>query len=185
MDVTQETWQAEVIARSRDEPVVVDFWADWCGPCHALAPVLERETTSRGVRLVKLDVDANPTLAAEYGIRGIPAVKAFRGGRVVGEFTGAVAPPVVADFLDGLTQPSGAERLMDELRAAGELPDVVAAYDEGDHEQALALLLDEAARRSDGERDRIRALMVALFDELGHDDPLVTGYRRRLATLLF
>jgi thioredoxin len=185
MDVTKDTWQTDVIERSRKEPVVVDFWADWCGPCHALAPVLEQETDKRGLLLAKLDVDAYPALAAEYDIRGIPAVKAFRNDRVVDGFTGAVSPALVADFLDRLTRPSEAEGLIAELRMSGELPDVVAAYDAGDHERALELLLAEAERRTNDDRDRIRKLMVALFVERGQDDPVAATYRRRLATLLF
>lgn len=185
MDVTEATWETDVIERSHDQPVVVDFWADWCGPCHALGPVLERETAARDLPLAKLDVDASPDLAAQYDIRGIPAVKAFRNGRVVSEFTGAVSPTIVADFLDKLDQPSDAERLVAELRESGELPEVVTAYEAGDHERALELLLAEAERRANGDRDRIRKLMVALFEELGQDDPVAAKYRRRLATLLF
>lgn len=185
MDVTEATWQTDVIERSHEQPVIVDFWADWCGPCHALGPVLERETAARDLPLAKLDVDANPNLANEYGIRGIPAVKAFRNGRVASEFTGALSQQLVANFLDGLSQPSEAERLMAELRESGELPDVVAAYEAGDHERALELLLAEAELSDGAQRDRIRRLMVALFGELGQDDPTAAKYRRRLATLLF
>ena len=188
MDVTEATFESEVVERSRERPVVVDFWADWCGPCHALAPVLEREVATRDGRLtlVKVDVDANPRLADEYGIRGIPAVKAFRDGRVVSEFVGAQSPPSVASFLDGLLAPSPGERLLAELRESGERPELLAALERGDHESALELLLDEVRKEADPERrDELRRRMVALFDELGVDDPLSVRYRRQLATALY
>jgi putative thioredoxin len=112
VDVTEATFESAVIKRSHEIPVVVDFWAAWCAPCRILGPVLEREVARRDgvVELVKLDVDANPNLAGEYGIQGIPAVKGFRDGRVVAEFVGAQPAPAVARFLDSLV-PSQAELL--------------------------------------------------------------------------
>jgi len=187
MDATDETFYRDVLERSHDLPVVVDFWAEWCDPCHALAPVLEREAAEREgqVVLAKVDVDANLELATHYGIRSIPAVKAFRRGQVVAEFTGVRSAPAVAEFLDALLGPSDVERLVAELRESGEEPEVADALEAGDYERALSLLLDEARSANGDRRTRVRELMVAIFRELGQDHPLSVRYRRRLATALY
>jgi putative thioredoxin len=186
MDVTDETFYAEVLQRSHETPVVVDFWADWCGTCKTLEPVLEREIAARpGLELARVDVEANKQLADHYGIRGIPAVKAFRNGRVVSEFTGAQSPQTVASFLDGLLGPTPRERLIEELRGRGDRPDVLAALEAGDDERALDLLLEAVPEAAGDEREEIRRLMVTLFEELGQEHELSTRYRRALASALY
>ena len=187
MDATDQTFDDVVLARSHERPVVVDFWAEWCGPCHALAPVLEGAVAEHdgAVELVKVDVDANTELASQFDVSGIPAVKAFRDGRVVREFVGAQSPTSVSAFLDAILAPPRADALVEELRATGELPDVLAALDAGDMERALGLLVEAVPSADPDEKERLRDLAVALFERLGQDDPLVTGFRRRLATALY
>jgi putative thioredoxin len=120
-DVDEAEFEQRVLERSKEVPVVVDFWADWCGPCKQLTPALERAAEARAgkVELAKVDVEKNPQLQAAFRIQGIPSVKAFRDGRVAAEFTGAIPPAEVERFFDGLV-PSEA----DELVASGDEQDL-------------------------------------------------------------
>jgi putative thioredoxin len=187
-DATEADFEQTVIERSRRLPVVVDFWAAWCAPCRQLTPVLEQAVTERAgkLALAKVDTETNQRLAAAFGIQGIPAVKAFKDGRIESEFTGAQPPAVVARFLDALL-PSEADALVaagaeDDLRRALELEPSRAdagvalariLVARGEREDALSILAEFpgsfaaeglAARLRLEEDEELRAAFAALDD---------------------
>ena len=155
MDVSESNFESAVLKRSHSVPVVVDFWADWCGPCRQLGPVIERGVAARQgmVELAKVDVDANPMLARAYRIQSIPAVKAFKDGAVVSEFVGALPPAQVELFLDSLV-PSEADALvaqgdeaslrraveLEPTRADAAVPLAKILHGRGEDDEALELL---------------------------------------------
>jgi len=137
VDVTDATFETDVVEASRRTPVVVDFWAPWCGPCRALAPILEKLAAEYGGRFVlaKLNTDENPRAASQFAIRSIPAVKAFRDGKVAAEFMGAIPESAVREFL-GRILPTPAQK----LRSAAQT-----ALAEGDFEAAETRLREALA----------------------------------------
>ncbi|MCA9671691.1 MAG: thioredoxin [Myxococcales bacterium] len=152
-DVDTAQFESAVIERSRQVPVLVDFWAAWCGPCRTLGPVLEAAVAERGgeVELVKVDVDANQELAGRYQVRGIPAVKAFVDGKVVDEFVGAQDRRAVDIFISRVVPPPEAKALAKATAAIDGQ-----RYDEA--EALLAPLLENAFFHDQAQLLRARAL---------------------------
>lgn len=157
IDVTDATFEQEVVTRSAEVPVVVDLWAPWCGPCRTLGPLLEQvvDETAGQVALVKVNVDENPQVSAAFAVQSIPAVYALRDGKVIDGFIGALPESAVREFVDRLTEtPSEADELVSKgdeasLRQALELdPDNTAAVtglaeillDRGEADDALSIL---------------------------------------------
>jgi putative thioredoxin len=161
-DVTDASFQTDVLDRSSTNPVVVDLWAPWCGPCRTLGPILEKVVDETGgkVELVKVNVDENPQVSAAFRVQGIPAVYAVADGKVVDGFVGAQPEAQVREFIDRLL-PSEAELALEELVAAGDEASLRAALDQKpDHHDAIVALAELlAARRTNGDTDEALALL--------------------------
>jgi putative thioredoxin len=184
-DVNEESFERLVVQQSYERPVVLDFWAEWCGPCRALGPLLERLVAEQkgAVALAKINVDECQTLAMHFGIEAIPAVKAVREGQIVLEFNGVLPEPQLREFLDRL-RPSEADRL---ARQAAELEAKDPAGAERLYRQALAK--DE---RSDAARVGLARVLVAqkkddevaaLLEPVGTEGPLGAEAQRLLGEI--
>ena len=200
VDVTDATFQSEVLDRSATHPVIVDLWAPWCGPCRTIGPILERATddTEGQVILVKVNVDENPEISKAFQVQSIPAVYALRNGEVVDGFVGAYPEHVIEQFVQAL-MPSAEQNELAALIAAGDESslrgaleiepgneDAIIALGEllvgtGNGEEALGLLaripesertrkVAAAARLIDKPDDDHDATLTALLDQVKTDD---------------
>ncbi|HET6964628.1 MAG TPA: tetratricopeptide repeat protein [Acidimicrobiales bacterium] len=158
-DVTDATFEADVLDRSTQATIVVDLWASWCGPCRVLGPILEKVVAeSDGVELVKIDVDANPRSAATFQVQSIPAVYAIRDRRVVDSFIGALPEPAVRQWIAGLNPPPSE---VDLLVAKGDEDSLRRAVDlEPANEKAVLALASLLAADGSGPDQREEALRL-------------------------
>ncbi len=160
IEATDQNFLETVIEESRKRPVVVDLWASWCGPCRTLGPILERVAGERGgaFLLAKLDVDANPYTAGQFGVQSIPTVVAFRDGQPIDGFVGAIPEPMVNEFVDKL-MPTEAE-----LEAEEALEEELEGHlDDAEQKYREALEVDPTNRDA-------RVGLARIYAETGRED---------------
>ncbi len=155
IDVTDATFEEEVLRRSSEVPVVVDLWAPWCGPCQTLGPIIEKvvDATEGAVALAKVNVDENPAISGSFQVQSIPAVFALKDGKVVDGFIGALPEAAVAEFVAKLTpEPTEADRLVAEgVLDGSEEPLRKALAIQPDHEGAIVALAGLLVTRGDAD----------------------------------
>jgi putative thioredoxin len=177
IDVTDATFPIEVVERSNQVPIVVDLWAEWCGPCRTLGPILEKviDETEGKVVLVKVDVDANPQVSQAFQVQGIPAVYALKDGKVVDGFVGAQPEANVREFVAGLL-PTAEEDELAGLLAAGDEASLRTVLDQDHgHPQAIVALAELLVAKGD---DEARAEALGLLERIPETDDT-----RRIAAL--
>lgn len=190
-DTTTAGFATDVIKESRDQPVLVDFWAPWCGPCKQLTPVLEKAVRAAGgkVKLVKMNIDDHPAIAGQLGIQSIPAVIAFKNGQPVDGFMGAVPESQIVDFINKLGGDDAKAAIAEALTAAEEARN---AGDAATAEQIYAAILDQAPdnlvaiaglaelRFEAGDTEAAREIL-ATVPEKSADAPEIAAVRAKIA----
>lgn len=166
-EVTDQTFLDAVVERSKEVPVVVDFWAAWCGPCRALTPILHKlaDEAAGTWELATIDVDQNPVVSQGFRIQGIPAVRAFKGGEMVAQFNGALPESHVRDWLKGFLP----------------VPDTDTTEIEARRDELLQLV----AHGTPEDKERARAELLELLGPVPVDHPLAIEIRKALSRALF
>ncbi|QRM53522.1 thioredoxin [Sinorhizobium sp. BG8] len=191
-DTTTAQFARDVLEASREQPVLVDFWAPWCGPCKQLQPIIEKVVTEAAgrVKLVKLNIDEHPSIPGQLGIQSIPAVVAFSGGRPVDGFMGAVPESQVRQFIDKIAGPAGAdgkaeiEAALEEaktLLAAGDIQaaaDLYGAILQADAENGTALAGIAECMLAAGQPDDARQALADLPEALANDPAIVAVLKK-------
>ena len=196
-DTTTASFPRDVLEESKHQPVLVDFWAPWCGPCKQLTPVIERVVNASGgkVKLVKMNIDDHPSIPGQLGIQSIPAVIAFVGGRPVDGFMGALPESQVRDFIDKIAGPAAPDDQAAEIEAAlgeaeamlvagnlGGAADLFGAILQADPENLKALAGMANVMVTAGQWERARDLIAGLSDEQ-KKDPALTALSARIAQI--